>query len=345
MATTKEPHVTYSPAPSTAPYGSPDAHQPGLYPDGAEDTWDGEEQPTVGYQPPRWATERGADQPQLRADRNRVDEWMEKDFKFGGSRIKRKSAALVLLGAPAVVPLFFMLPALVTLNANTFSVSVDDTLGTGAELCLFLCLLVTPMVTLTGQRWFVPLRRWYGIMMAFTAIGDALAAGITDTFAGGFLGRLGGHVFELMGFMMVMLVIPLLITGNPWAQRKLGRYWKQLHRLIYVIWALLACHLMLLEGFGFENGNTHNGSGFPGDGDPIFHQRFYQYSACSLFLLVLRLPPVKRWIAARQKEGRGWLVWATVAPILALFIFGFIFIVNEELFKGINSFRETPSAE
>jgi methionine sulfoxide reductase heme-binding subunit len=282
-------------------------------------------------------------QPKQRVAKSRVDEWMEVDFKFGGSRIKRKAVALVLLGLPAVVPLFFMLPALLTLNSNTFAVSVDDTLGTGAEICLFLCLLVTPLVTLTGQRWFVPLRRWYGIMMACTAIGDATAAGITDDFAGGVFGRLAGHTFSLMGFLMVMLVIPLLLTGNPWAQRKLGRYWKWLHRVIYVIWGLLACHLMLLEGFGFESGS--NGSGFAGDGDPIFHQRLYQYSACSLFLLILRLPPVKRWIAARQKEGRTWLVWITVAPLLALFLFAFIFIVNEEIFKGIDSFTERPSAE
>jgi DMSO/TMAO reductase YedYZ heme-binding membrane subunit len=281
-------------------------------------------------------------QPQRRS-RSRVDDWMEVEFKFGGSRIKRKAVALILLGAPAVAPLFFMLPALLTLNENTFSVSVDDTLGSGAELCLFLCLLVTPMVTLTGQRWFVPLRRWYGILMACCSIGDALAAGLTDTFAGGFLGRVAGHAFELMGFMMVMLVIPLLITGNHWAQRKLGRYWKRLQQLTYVIWGLLAAHLMLLEGFGFERGN--NGSGFAGDGDPIFHQRFYQYSACSLFLLTLRLPPVKRWIAARQREGRNWLVYLTITPIFALFVIGLIFIVNEEIFKGIDSFMERPSNE
>src|SRR5580692_3087274 len=280
---------------------------------------------------------------QKRVGKSRVDAWMEVDFKFGGSRIKRKAVALVLLGAPGLIPLFFMLPALITLNSNTFSVSVDDTLGTGAEINLFLCLLVTPLVTLTGQHWFVPLRRWFGIMMAASAIGDATAAGITDTFAGGVFGRLAGHVFELMGFFMVMLVIPLLITGNPWAQRKLGKYWKRLHRLIYVIWGLLAAHLMLLEGFGFESGS--NGSGFAGDGDPIFHQRFYQYSACSLFLLTLRLPPVKRWIVARQREGRNWLVWVTILPIFALFAFGFIFIVNEEIFKGIDSFMERPSAE
>jgi sulfoxide reductase heme-binding subunit YedZ len=304
-------------------------------------SWAGEEPAADYYQPSPYD---GPSQP-LKAAKSRLDEWMEVDFKFGGSRIKRKAVALVILGAPALIPLFLMVPSFVTVNQNTISVSVDDTLGTGAEVCLFLCLLVTPMVTITGQRWFVPLRRWYGIMMACCAIGDATAAGITDTFAGGVFGRLAGHVFELMGFMMVMLVIPLLLTGNPWAQRKLGRYWKRLHRLIYAIWALLAAHLILLEGFGFQQGNGENGSGFAGDGDPIFHQRLYQYSACSLFLLTLRLPPVKRWIVARQKEGRNWLVYLTVAPLFALFVFGFTFILNEEFFKGIDSFTEHPSSE
>jgi DMSO/TMAO reductase YedYZ heme-binding membrane subunit len=375
MATTREPYGRYSPAPPAAAYGGPDTYQPDPYADGAVGTWDEEEQPDTyqpqpdtyqpqpdtyqpqpdDYPPPRRSAGHGArepvrraakdrvDEPQLKAARSRVDEWMDKDFKFGGSRIKRKAVALIVLGAPGLVPLFFMLPALVTVNENTFQVSVDDTLGTGAELALFLCLLVTPMVTLTGQRWFVGLRRWYGIMMACCGIGDMLAAGLTDVFAGGFIGRVAGHVFELMGFLMVMLVIPLLVTGNPWAQRKLGRYWKMLHRLIYVIWGLLFFHLSLLEGFGFESGS--NGSGFAGDGDPIFHQRLYQYSACSLFLLTLRLPPVRRWIAARQKEGRNWLVWVTIAPIFALFIFGMIFIINEEIMKGMDSFKQTPSFE
>ena len=300
--------------------------------------------PAAPPRPAKPAGKTAADhQTERRTAKNRVDEWMDVDFKFGGSRIKRKAVALVLLGLPAPVPLFFMLPALLTLNSNTFAVSVDDTLGTGAEVCLFLCLLVTPMVTLTGQHWFVPLRRWYGIMMAACSIGDAVAASITDDFAGGVFGRVAGHVFELMGFFMVMLVIPIVCTSNPWAQKKLGKYWKRFQRLTYVIWGLLACHLMLLEGFGFESGN--NGSGFAGDGDAVFHQRFYQYAACSLFLLTLRLPPVKRWIVDRQKEGRMWLVWVTVAPIFALFVLGFVFILNEQIFKGIDSFTEHPSAE
>jgi methionine sulfoxide reductase heme-binding subunit len=313
-----------------APYGGQNSYQPGPYPGAATDTRQAVKGPTTAAEPQRSA-------------KNRVDEWMEVDFKFGGSRVKRKAVALILLGLPAAVPLFFMLPALITVNANTFSVSVDDTLGTGAMLDLFVSLLVTPMITLTGQHWFFGLRRWYGLMMACCAFGDATGAAITDTFAGGVFGRLAGHTFTLVGFTMALLLIPLFLTGNPWAQRKLGKYWKRLHRLIYVIWALLALHLMLLEGFGFERGA--NGSGFVGDGDPIFHQRFYQYSACSLFLLVLRLPPVTKWIDARQKEGRSWLVWVTVAPLFALFIFSFTFIINEEIFKGIDSFTEHPSNE
>jgi DMSO/TMAO reductase YedYZ heme-binding membrane subunit len=307
-------------------------YEPDLYPGQAEGTQTVQRESAEHYQP---STDSYGFQPR-RA--KRVDEWMEVEFKFGGSRIKRKVVALVLLGGVAVVPMFFIVPAVLTVNYNTFSVAVDDVLGTGAELCLFLCLLVSPLMTITGQRWFFPLRRWYGIMMACCGIGDAAAAGATDNFSGGFFARLTEHTFVLVGTIMVMLVIPLLLTGNNWAQRKLGRYWKTLHKLIYVIWGLLAIHLLTL--FGFQPGVQ---VGAPGDGDTIFHQRFYQYSACSLFLLTLRLPPVKRWIAARQKEGRNWLVYTALTPIFALFVFGMIFIINEEIFKGIDMFNNTPS--
>ena len=308
-------------------------YEPDQYPSDGLDRRN-EQERAAGYRP---SADNDGYQPR-RA--KRVDEWMNVEFTFGGSRIKRKAAALILLGSPAVVPLFFCVPALLTLNYNTFSVAVDDVLGTGAELCLFLCLLVSPLMTITGQRWFFPLRRWYGIMMACCGLGDAVAAGATDQFSGGFLARLTEHTFVLVGLVMVMLVIPLLITASNWAQRKLGRYWKTLHRLVYVIWGLLAVHLLLL--FGYQPNDQVGGAG---DGDTVFHQRFYQYSACSLLLLTLRLPPVKRWIAARQREGRNWLVYATLMPIFALFVFGMIFIVNEEIFKGIDMFNNTPSNE
>ena len=262
-----------------------------------------------------------------------VDTWMEQDFVFPTATIRKQTVALLLLRLPVLLPLLFISRGVITLNNDTLNGAEADVLGTGSEICLFLTLLVTPVITVTRQRWIAPLRRWYGIIFAVTAMTDATIASITTSFAGGVFGRLAGHSFLLVGLTMVVLLIPLLATANNPAQRWLGRYWKQLHRLTYLIWGLLVLHLTLLEGFGIEHG---------GDGDPVFHQRMYQAVACSIPLLVLRLPPVKRWAGQQQKAGRQWLVYLSVAPLAALFALGFVFIVNEEIFKGVGAFMLHP---
>jgi DMSO/TMAO reductase YedYZ heme-binding membrane subunit len=177
----------------------------------------------------------------------------------------------------------------------------------------------------------------YGIMFGFSALADAILASITADFAGGPIGRVAGHTFLLAGLVMVMLLIPLLVTANTRAQSWLGRYWKVLHRLMYVVWVLLLVHLALLEGFGFQRGL--NGSGHGPNGLAPLHQRLYQLAACSIFLFVLRLPPVKRWTADVQAQGRQRRVWLTVAPLILLSLVAFAFIVHEELFKGVSVLR------
>jgi sulfoxide reductase heme-binding subunit YedZ len=272
-----------------------------------------------------------------------VDAWMAEQTTVFGRPVKRQTVALWIMGAPAFLPLIFMVPAFLTLNGGAMDTGEADTLGTGSEILLIMTLLITPMVALTRQRWFVPLRRFYGIMFAVTAFTDAATASITTNFAGGVFGRLTGHSFLLVGFIMIMLLIPLFLTANHRAQKLLGRYWKPLHRLVYVIWGLLLLHLTLLEGFGFQNGA--NGSGNGVDGTPFFHQRMYQFAACSLFLFVLRLPPVKRWVAENQKEGREKIIFWALSPLILLFLIGFAYILHEEFFKGIDMFRLHPSTE
>lgn len=262
-----------------------------------------------------------------------VDTWMAEDFTFPAGSIRKQTVALFLLRLPALVPLFFISRGIITLNNSTLNSAEADVLGTGSEACLLLTLLVTPMITVTRQRWITPLRRWYGIMFALTAITDATTASITTSFAGGVFGRLAGHSFLVVGFTMVLLLLPLLATANNPAQRWLGRYWKPLQSVTYVIWGLLIVHLALLEGFGIQH---------EGDGDPVFHQRLYQIVACSIPLFVLRLPPVKRWIAGQQKAGRQRLVYLAVLPLAVLFVLGFSFIVNEEIFKGTGAFMLHP---
>lgn len=268
-----------------------------------------------------------------------VDAWMDEKFKFAGSQIKRKTVACVLLGLPALAPVFFMSRAIILRDNFVMDQIEADVLGTGAMINLMLTLAITPLVTLTRQHWFVPLRRWYGIMFACTAFTDATVASITTAFRGGPLGRLTGHSYLLVGFTMVMLLIPLFLTANNRAQRLLGRYWKRLHRLTYVIWGLLWLHLALLEGLGIQDG-TNGPSGLP---DPfpfnVLHQRLYQLTLVSLPLVLLRLPRVKRWVAEKQAAGEMRQVWLRLLPVLILAVLFFSFMINEELYKGIGAFR------
>jgi len=256
-----------------------------------------------------------------------VDVWMEQDFVFPAGTLRKQSAILFLLRLPALVGLFFIAHPIFIGDSDVLNQIEADVLGTAGEICLFLTLAVTPVITVTRMRWIAPLRRWYGIMFAITAITDAVTASITTDFAGGVFGRLAGHSFLVVGFLTVLLTLPLLATANTPAQRWLGKYWKQLQRMTYVVWALLLLHLALLESLGID--------GADGDGDAFFHQKLYQAVACSIPLLVLRLPPVTRWIAKQQNTDHQARVYWAISPLIALFVLGFVFIWNEEIFKGM----------
>jgi hypothetical protein len=75
----------------------PDVYpDPGVYPDDALEIWGDDGEPVDGYQPRRHG--------------QAVDEWMDGKIKFGGTGVKRKTAALIALGAWGFLPLFFMRP-------------------------------------------------------------------------------------------------------------------------------------------------------------------------------------------------------------------------------------------
>jgi methionine sulfoxide reductase heme-binding subunit len=269
------------------------------------------------------------------AKRKSVDAWMEEESTLLPG-IKRRKIALFLLRLPALIPILFTLRGWLSLNEKLSLTNTEaNVLGSGGELCFFLCVTITPLITVTGQRWFAPLRRWYGIMFAVIGLADSVTASIVGKFSGGPIGRVAGHTFLVAGFLIILLAIPVLITANTPMQRKLGRYWKRVHRMTYVIWAIIIVHLALLDAF-------HPFGGPQGDGDPIFHQRVYQALAISFPLVILRLPPVRRWVIDRRAAGEQWKVWATFVPLAGLYLLGFIFIVNQEIFTGTKILTMTP---
>jgi DMSO/TMAO reductase YedYZ heme-binding membrane subunit len=264
---------------------------------------------------------------------------MGETLVFSAGSVRKQSLALFLLRLPAFVPLIFIARGwLVLNNGNVLTTTEADVLGTGGEICFFMAVSITPIITLTGARWIASLRRWYGIMFAVIGIADTITASITGDFGGGVIGRLAGHTFLLAGLLVILLALPLLATANTPAQRKLGRYWKRLQMMTYVIWGLIVIHLLLLDGFTPFGGPD-------GDGDPVFHQRFYQAIAISIPLVILRLPPVRRWISKERTAGRQWRVWLALAPLAVLCLTGFAYLLNEEIFTGTMAITLHPPAD
>ena len=275
-----------------------------------------------------------------RPGRNDIEDTRSSQYlEFSAITIKKRSVALFFMRLPVFVPFILMTPAWVSLNRNnTLTIEEAAVLGTAGEFCFFMALSITPLITLTGAQWIAPLRRWYGIWFAIIGIFDGTTAAITTEFAGGPIGRLTAHSFLIAGLLILLIALPLLATANTPAQRKLGKWWKRIQRMTYVCWAFVLIHLFLLDGLRPFGGDQ-------GDGDPIFHQRFYQAVAVSIPLLVLRLPPVRRWIIEQRTEGRAWLVWLTVAPLVVLYVVGYAFIINEEFFQGHLAFTLHPAED
>jgi len=266
-----------------------------------------------------------------------VDAWMAKDSRLLPG-VKRKKIALVLLALPALLPWIFTLRGWLSLNEKLVLTNTEaDVLGTGGEYTFLICVSITPLITLTGQRFFAPLRRWYGVMFFAIGLSDSITASITGDFAGGPIGRISGHSFLLAGLLIILLAVPVVVTSNSRLQRALGKYWKRVQGVTYIIWGFIILHLGLLDGL-------HTFDGPQGDGDPVFHQRLYQILAISLPLVILRLPPVRRWIAHQRAVGQMWKVWVAFMPLFTLYLLAFAFVFNEEFFTGYKIITMTPPA-
>jgi len=85
----------------------------------------------------------------------------------------------------------------------------------------------------------------------------------------------------LVGLAGYVLLIPLAITSTRGWQRRLGRRWRVLHRLIYVAVPLAILHYLLL--------------------DRDFIDIPVRYAVVVSILLIVRMPPVRRAIAQARR--------------------------------------------
>jgi len=58
-------------------------------------------------------------------------------------------------------------------------------------------------------------------------------------------------LFQIFGLIALILTIPLVITSNNYSVKKLGKFWKILHTLVYPIMFLLVLHTSM-QGNDFQ---------------------------------------------------------------------------------------------
>lgn len=153
--------------------------------------------------------------------------------------------------------------------------------GEWALRFLILTLAITPLRMLTKSSEWIHYRRMLGLFAFFYALSHLLIYCL-------FLlalqwNELWEDIIErpyiTVGFTALLLLLPLAVTSTRGWQRRLGRNWQRLHKLIYVAVALVLLHFVWQVRSDFA--------------EPLV------YALLVGVLMAFRLSKVKVWLASR----------------------------------------------
>jgi methionine sulfoxide reductase heme-binding subunit len=121
---------------------------------------------------------------------------------------------------------------------------LQDTLGLWGLRFLVITLAVTPLRDWFAAPWLISLRRMLGLYAFFYVLLHFLTWLILDQdlYWSGILVDISRRPFITIGFLALLLLVPLAVTSTNGMMRRLGRRWKTLHRLVYLIALLGVWH-------------------------------------------------------------------------------------------------------
>lgn len=124
--------------------------------------------------------------------------------------------------------------------------SFEHLLGIWALRFLILTLLITPLRQI-GNFNLVRYRRALGLLAFYYALMHFAAYMLLDQALDfpAIMQDISRRPFITIGMVSLALLIPLALTSNNWAIRKLGRRWSRLHKLVYIAIAGGALHFIL----------------------------------------------------------------------------------------------------
>ncbi|GAA5531361.1 protein-methionine-sulfoxide reductase heme-binding subunit MsrQ [Herpetosiphon gulosus] len=158
------------------------------------------------------------------------------------------------------------------------------TLRTGktALVILVLSLACTPIKIFTPFKQVTVLRRPLGLYAFFyVCLHLLIFVGWDYGFDWEFISEaISEKRYMIVGLVAWLLLIPLAITSTKGWMRRLGKRWRLLHRLVYLIAGLAILHYVWLVKADVR--------------EPL------AYGAAISLLLLLRLPVLRRWLTKRQ---------------------------------------------
>jgi methionine sulfoxide reductase heme-binding subunit len=163
------------------------------------------------------------------------------------------------------------------LSADPIRTSILRT-GKIALVLLVLSLACTPLNTIFGFTPALRVRRALGdYAFLYTCLHFAIFVSVDYGFDFQLVWNELSKSYAMIGLITGLLLVPLAFTSFPPWPKKLGRNWKRLHRLVYVINLLAAIHFLLVVKQGVT--------------EP------YLWLILIIFLLVLRIPPIRRMLS------------------------------------------------
>lgn len=148
--------------------------------------------------------------------------------------------------AALVPPLYWLYCAVFNLLGPDPGKVLVDNLGLGALILLLITLAMTPLQQLTRWSGWIAVRRQLGLWcFAYVTLhlsGYMLfIAGLRLDLV---LRDLSERPYIIVGALAFIGLLALAVTSNRFSIRRLGRKWKALHRLVYVILLLALLHML-----------------------------------------------------------------------------------------------------
>lgn len=189
-----------------------------------------------------------------------------------------------LVHLAAALPLLWLLMDFLSANLTANPIqAIEQRSGLTALSFLAASLACTPLAWLTGWQSLSQRRKALGNYGFFYAALHLLTFFILDygLDLAAIWGDVGQKAYILLGATAFLLLLPLALTSFNFWMKRLGKNWKRLHRLVYIISPLVIIHFFMAKKGNFLR--------LSGDiAQPL------AFAALVLILLSLRLPPVKQ---------------------------------------------------